>query len=172
MPITLDNDQVSRFIKEHVRQVLTAHAQLQDEWGVTVLPRFKMRFSAQIIAPAGLNAVPRTTVNATTGDKVTLSEEQPYTETTSRSSKQSGHNTEANETTSNDTQKTGVKEDGGQKTKANNREEGTTTTVGHEQTNTKTDSTNREETDSKEDQKSTQTQSQGTTSTTETNFVR
>ena len=172
MSIQLDSDQLKGFIKEQVRQVLAAHAELQDEAGVTILPRFKMRFSAQVVAPGGLNALQRNNVTQPAGDRVTLSEEQPFVEKTSRNSRQTSDNKEANKTAGKEGQVVTGKESASTKTKAKNDESADTHVTGKERNVNRTDSTNHEETDVTDSQKSTQAQNQGTVSTTETEFSR
>ena len=156
MAIQLDGNQLKDFIKEQVRQVLTAHAELQDECGVTVIPRFKMRFSALVVANGGLNAIPRSSASVSNGEKISVSEE----------------GTEANETTGTETQDVRSKETGAQGTRGENHEEGSTGTTGSEHSATRTDGSTSEDTEGKETQHSTQNQSQGTTQTTTTNYTR
>ena len=172
MAIKLDENQLKDFIKEQVKQVLTAHSELQDELGVTVIPRFKMRFSAQVVAQGGLNAVSRRNISVTDGERVSLCEEQPYVEKSTRSNTTSGRNTENNETSGSENQDNRTEENGTQGLAAENKETAHTVTQGNDKSTTRTDASNKEDSDNTDNQTSAQTQTQGTVSQTTTEYAR
>ena len=172
MPLLLDNNQFKDAYKEIIRQTLVGHQEAACELGITITPRFRMKFSGVLVAKSGLNALSRITLSTASGERVSVSEEQPYVETSSRRGSQDSAGTEHSEVTGTDTQDGTSSEKNEQHSKGGGTETGSTNVSATETGLNKTDSTSQQTTASTEAQSSEQSQSQGTVQTTTANYSR
>jgi len=171
MPISLDNEGLKEYVKEAVLQALRANKELLCEHNIQVTPKFKMTFSASVIAKGGLNAIERTT-KGSNAEKYSESVDEGYTEVSERNGLQVSKNEEATKTTNHEEQ-TGSNNETGEQHSSNSQHEAVKSegSATDEQT-TKTDSNSKEDTNSKDQQKATQSQANGTTQVTTTEYSR
>lgn len=169
--ITLDDDGLTKFIHETVRQVLAANEKLECEDGVTVVPRFKIAFSGVVIAKGGRNLLPRT-VATTKGPLTNESIEEAAVEKTSQEGNQESKATEHAVVVAKETQKSHSSESGSNTSEGNQREKSNSTTKADESSESSSKSTNTSDTTSKDAQKSQQSQAQGTRQETNIEYSR
>lgn len=169
--IPLDNDGLQAFVRETIRQVLTANQEVESGLGVTINPRFKIAFSGLVTARGGLNAVERVT-GTVSEPQVSEEVNEASVEKTTRDAEQSGANTELSKLTSLDSEAGTNTESGSNSMTGTQKETMLTRSEGGETSTGKNDSVSTTEDTAKDSSRTSNSQANGTTTTTTTEYSR